>query len=530
MKESGINYFYNALGLNTGQFTVFYTYENGAGTSVSSVSGGQSVYSGTLSSSSTFWSKPGSGFYSGTTLSVANASGTHSEAWTKVFVYEQTQTGGFTLFDSLGGSSGYRIGVTDANRLYFESYNVEPILAASLTNLSSKNAVAIGYATNYVTFDYFNVNAQAIESESFSLPFQVAQSDAWTLGGGAPYYADYFINLTALQSPQVVGQLLSGLYARPTGYGSIITTTCISSVTGYQNVIVGETGITGYIITVGGDEGRDYYTGAFPTSHTATALTGYLSSGLYASGVTGLVCNDVTGAPTALLEYQTSYASSCGMQKVQTFYFVPTGNITKASWSHIPFDDIYNRQGVRNFSGYFTPTYPTGLMNLYWNGVAQANSGWYFTGSYLIISGATAVDLAFYDLKTGDKRSYPVAGGAATFVFSYSGQEIYLNGIDLISGYDYTVTGSLLSLTARNTGVIGQIFECPIVLPSQTGQMTLVTGAPFGRNTANVYLNGVRQPNYVTYIEGGQFDLLSGNFFNSYYIASLYGNDDFFWE
>lgn len=288
MKESGLNYFANDIGLNPDQWLTLYTYEQGAGTNVASISGAQSGYSGTLSSSSAFWAKPGSGFFSGTSLSISNAASGHSETWTKVFVYEQTQTGSITLFNSLVGGSGHKIGVTDSNRLFFESYNEQPIVAAGFNNLSSKNAVSVSYVANYVELNYFNFNAQEMEVEAFSYPFQVTRSDSWTLGGGAPYYADYYLHFNSFQSATVVSQLLSGLYSRPTGYAYDVTTICTTGVTGYQTVFVGQTGVTGYQITPGGDEGRDYYTGAFPTSYTTTYLTGYLSSGLAQSGVTGV--------------------------------------------------------------------------------------------------------------------------------------------------------------------------------------------------------------------------------------------------
>lgn len=531
MKESGLNYFFNTLGLETGQWSVLYVYENGAGLTVPSVSGAQSGYSGTLSSSTTFWAAPGSGFYSGTTLSVNEASGAHSESWTNIFVYEQTQTGKLVLFDSLTGGSGYRIGVTDSNRLYFESYNQEPIVAASFTNLSSKNAVAVSYATNYVALSYLNTNAQAMETEAYSYPFQVSRSDSWTLGGGAPYYADYYIHLTEFQSPEVVGQLLSGLYARPTGYAYETETTCVTGITGYQNVFVGETGVTGQLITPFGDEGRDYFTGAFPTSHTVTYLTGYLSSGIYASGLTGLSCSTITGAQVVLLEYLTGYAAGFGMRKVQLFTPIRSTDFVKAGYSYTPFSDIYNEPTQAQFSGYFmVAEYPTGLLNIYRNGIAQGGSGWSISDEYLFVSGTQIGDSVWLDLKSGNKVNYQVAGGQTGFSYVYSGQEFYLNGVNLASGADYIVTGNMLNLRGTSTGVDGDLFEIPIVLVNTTGRFSIHTASPFWRDTSAVYLNGVRQEEYRLYIEGGAYDLLSGQFFDYSGVSNIYDNNDLYWE
>lgn len=531
MKESGINYFYGQLGLPTGQFAVFYTFEDGAGTNVASVSGGQTGYSGTLSSVGAFWSSPGSGFFTGQTLSVNNASGIHSETWTRIFSYQKVNTDDCVLFSSLGGGSGCRIGLTKANKLFFEGFNVEPILAASSNNLSSKNVVSVSYLTNLVTLGYFNFNSQLLEAETFNLPFQVTQSDNWRLGGAFTGYMDYHIHLTEYQSPEVIGQLISGLYARPTGYGYEITTVCSTGITGYQDVFVGQTGVTGYQTLPFGDEGVGFYTGAFPLSHSISVLTGYLSTGLYSSGVSGVSCTLITGAPVTLLEYQYGYAASFGMEKVQLYTAIPVSGLVKSSWSLAPFDDTYNKAGQRSYSGYLMAAeYPTGLLNLFYNGVAQAASGWSVTGTYLIVSGTTDGDSATYDLKSGNKVSFQVGGGQTGFAFAYSGQEIYLNGINLISGYDFVLTAGTLNLLSRNAGIDGNIFEYPIVLSARTGQTTLVTGGPFWRNTSNEYLNGVRQINYSTYIEGALFDLLSGTAFYPKLARPIYENTDLYWE
>lgn len=285
------------------------------------------------------------------------------------------------------------------------------------------------------------------------------------------------------------------------------------------------------MITPGGDEGRDYYTGAFPLYHTTTTLTGYLSTGLYSSGVEGETCVPVTGGATGLLEYLSGYASSFGMNKVQLFTPLISTDVVKAGYSYAPFSDLYNEDTQPQYSGYLMlAQYPSGLLNIYYNGIAQAGSGWGLSGAYLFVTGSQIGDVMTLDLKSGDKKSYPVAGGQTGFVFPFSGQEIYLNGVNLISGYDYLVTGSLLNLTHRSTGIDGDIFEIPIVLTNTTGRFTVHAVAPFWRDTSNVYLNGVRQQEGVLYVEGGSYDLLSGQFFNYSGVATIYNNDDLYWE
>lgn len=532
MKETGINYFYNNLELETGNWGIFYTFEEAAGTNIASISGAQSLYSGTLNSETNFWTKPGSGFFSGTQLTVNNTSGLQSETWTKIFVFEKVNTNEAILFNSLNNNSGHKIGITPTNKLYFESYNQQPIIATSTNNYSSKNAVSVSYLTNYVTFGYYNFNSKEMESESFDYPFEVAQSNSWVIGGQFTGYLDYFLHFTQYQSPSVIGQLLSGLWAYPTGTSYPVVTNCVTGITGYQDIFVGLTGVTGYSVSPGGDEGRDYYTGAFPTFHTETASTGYISSGMYSSGVSGVNCYPITGTtPTTLFLNLTGYASSFGMEKIQLFTPIDTGDITKASYSFAPFEHIYNKIGQRSYSGYLLEdSYTTGQINLFYNGVGQANSGWSMTGDYLIITGATAGDIATFDLKVGNKQMFDVTGGLTGFSFNYSGQEIFLNGVNLVSGYDYILDAGTLNLTSRATGISGYIFEYPIVLAFNTGSFSMQTGSKFWRNTSNVYLNGVRQQKDSLYIEGATFDLLSGNSFSYNDVINVYNNSDLFWD
>jgi len=530
MKESGINYFREKMNLNTGSFGVFYTFEEGAGILINSVSGGQSEYSGTLSSISSFWSKPGSGLFSGNYISVNNASGLYSDAWTKIFVYEKVNTDEFVLFNSLNGLTGCKIGITPTNKPYFETFSTEPVVAASSNNLSSKNILTISYMTNFLNIGYYNFNSKTVESESFDYAFELNRSDDWKLGGGTGFI-DYFIYLNQYQDSQVLSQLISGFWAKPTGIGYQTESYFVTGLSGYQDIFVGQTGITGYIVTPGGDEGRDFYTGAFPTFNSQTILTGYISSGIYSSGVVSIQEIVTTGEQIDLLEISTGYISSFGMQKVQLFSQVDPSDIIKFAKDRTLFNNIYNKETTRSFSAFQMSNFnESGAMALFYNGLAQWRTGWATSGDYLSINGSESTDLAFFDVKSGNYGLLNVTGGLSGFNLQYSGQEIYLNGLNLISGYDFTVNGSNLIITARNTGFNGYIFEYPIVLSAQTGNSSILSAIPFSRNTANVYFNGLRQLNKVDYIEGASVDLLSGNYYNYSGVQNIYNNNNLYWE
>lgn len=529
MKESGLNYFHWALGLSSGTFGVLYTFEEGAGVLLNSVSGAQSQFSGVLGSATNFWSSPGSGFFSGSAAQISNASGLDSTSWTKIFVFEKSNVNPIVLFDSLSPLSGHRIGINHANKPYLETINVQPMVAASSNDYSSKNVVTFSYLPNYLTIGYFDFNARALESETFSLPFEMTRSDNQQLCPSFTGWMDYYLHFTEYMSPQVQTQLLSGLFARPTGTGFLTSTVCTTGITGYVNVFVGLTGITGYAITPSGDEGQGYYTGWFPLGHSDSPLTGYLSSGLMPSGLTGSTCYTTTGGTTILFEVLTGYAASFGMEKINLFSYVEPTDLIKSAVSYAPFDDRYNKFPTAGYSGYLIdPTYGTGILDVFFNGVGQGTSGWAISNSYLFVSGAGTNDAVIFDLASGDKNTYPVTG--TVFAFNYSGQELYLNGINLASGRDFTVGAGSITLTNAQTGISGYISEYPVVLAPTTGVYALWTGVRFWRDTSNLYFNGVRQLKDLEYVEGAIFDLLSGNSFNPASCGIVYDDNDNYWE
>ncbi len=529
MKQSGINYFFNSLGLNTGTFPIFYTFEEGAGTLINSVSGGNARYSGILASATNFWNKPGSGFSSGSFIQVQNTSGIFSQGWTQIFVYEKVNTNNSILFSSLSGNSGYNIGLTDSNKPYLESNNNGRIIGSSFNNYSSKNAISISYLPNFLTIGYYNFNSKQVEQETFDYFFNVNRSDNWKLLPNYTGFIDYWMYFNTYYNGQVLTKLFSGLGFIPTGTGYNIQTVYATGITGYQSGIFIQTGVTGYNITYSSGDGYSDFGGVFSDTGTAVALTGIINSGFILSGVVGNIVTNITGAPTVLFDVKSGYISSFGMQKIQMLNYIDSGDCIKDSYSRVTFDDNYNKLGVLNYSGFnFQVQYDTGIINLYMNGIGEANSGWYTSGTSIFFSGSDTIDDIFLDLKSGDKKSYRITGNA--YVFQYSGQEIYLNGVNLISGLDFTVNGSTLTLTSRNTGVSGEIFEYPIVLNYTTGSFSVKTGLNFLRNTSNIYLNGIREQINKYYIEGGIFDNLSGNYYNNLNQVSIYNNNGLFWE
>lgn len=79
------------------------------------------------------------------------------------------------------------------------------------------------------------------------------------------------------------------------------------------------------------------------------------------------------------------------------------------------------------------------------NGLAQSDSGVYLRDVYLSVSGAQITDTMFFDVFSGAKTvlySQP-------YVVAYTGQDVYLNGLNLITGRDFVMSGTHSCLQAR---------------------------------------------------------------------------------
>ncbi len=384
MKESGINHFFgNVLGLQTGNFKVFYTFEEGAGSLINSVSGGQAQFSGILNTVGSFWQNPGSGYSTGNYVQINNASGLASNFWTKLFVYQKGTEHGGVLFSNLAGASGYEIGLTDSNKLYFKANN---IVVNGTVSMSDKNVVGVSYLPNSVLLNYYNFNSQQMEGQAFNYGFELQESDDWKLLPSFTGGIDYFLYFSDYYGSDVLSQLASGFWAYNTGIVYDTQTITQNTITGYQTVTIVQTGVTGYSVNGLGGDGINYYTGEFSTGSNVVPLTGIISSSSFASGVSGQTSYTVTGAASYGYQFLTGYVQSFGMNKIQMIlpWLVEPADVIKDSYSLIPWDDNYNKTTFYQYSGFQIGSNQTGF-NFYQNGVALS-SGWNIVSLYAFFS------------------------------------------------------------------------------------------------------------------------------------------------
>ena len=525
MKESGINYFYSSLGLDTDSFAILYTFEEGAGSIVNSITGANPLFSGEINGN--IWGKPGSGTFTGGYVSITNGSGLDSSlSFSHLISYEQITTGKKILFNNKLGASGYEFGLTDTNKIYFETAG-EPVIATTSNNLSSKNLISVSYIANFLSVGQYNFTSKSFEFETFQQNFGLLPSDKPTLGSGFTGYIDYYLYSNDYLGAEVLNQLASGWYVAKTGSQVSVETICAPGVTGYQSQFYSTTGVTGYSVgPIGNLDGVGDFTGVFPTGYNLTPMTGILSSGLTQIPVTGSVCVSYSGELVDLFSFNSGYISGFGMDKTLILRSL-SGDMIKYSTSNELFADIFNHSFAQFNSGLVSPLiFDSGALNLFFNGLGVDNSGIGYSDEYVFVTGSSAQDLFFFDLKSGD-RKMSFSGSLDT---TYTGQEIFFNGINLVSGYDFRAIGNRIFLTGNNTGISGILFENPIVLPYITGGRALYSGEKFNRNSSNVYQNGIRLFNRSDYIEGSKFDMLTGNNFNEYNNTIIYNNNELYWE
>jgi len=339
MSSTGINYFYNYLGLNPNNFAVFYPFTGQVNSLLPSVLNGNSTYSG-LVVGNTGLCANGSGNFNGSSfVQVQNIpNGGFSNNLTFLFTYSKPTTGGGVIFSSLTGTaggyySGFNIGVNDANRLYFEYNNGAPVVLTSDVIYGQNNAVAVGVGLNNISFNYYDFSQKALINENFYINSSyLLPSDSWNLGKNiCPYLPtlnfsgsmDTFIVTKTSLPTNSLTKLFSGLYSIASGFPSISGTLTNSITTGYQTIFTGTTGINSYTESFSG------YSSSNPDYQNL--INGYYGEPIYVSTVgqnyyySGGIVSPITGIPSGY--YRMISSGVTGSGDYNPYYIQDSGQI-----------------------------------------------------------------------------------------------------------------------------------------------------------------------------------------------------------
>lgn len=586
MAATGINYFYNKLGLYPDAFKIYYDF-NQSGAYVASVSGANSIYSGILSFEGGFWDTSGSGHFTGQYVQIAETTGLNSGDWTILCVYEKSSTGNGVIFSSyktgtISGNTGYLgfvLGVNDANRLYFESYSPNgPYVFTFNKVLGTKNLIAVQKLNNIICFNCFNNYTRQLEGESFVLQDNsLFDSDEWYIGGavGAPSYfsgnafsgyIDEFIYLNKALALSDLSCLASGFYCDITGAGLPIYANTFIDITGYVSQLTGiQSGVTG-VSTVAIGTITDAC-GAEFTLYASQDQTGIIYANVLVP-LTGEISYSITGQSTGNLDIKEDFLTSLGMDKLSYLRY----------WN-LDFSDLYavsfTETGV-NYTGQYDTAnnvfrlnnnYTNSEVEPYLNGIAQFGSGYGVTGGLYnpsiflqadyVLSGDQLVSTGFfedtdfilYDVISGDDRVYITgfshdSSSGEQNIQNYSGVFWFFNGQkltsgtsgDVASGYaDYVNNGANITFLSGYDfydGATGVLFTLPYGsgFTNYTGLFSSIILSNFMRGTSRLWMNGQRQILLTDYIEHSKFDLLSSGNTNIVENNNLYDNNGMFWS
>lgn len=481
MISSGINYFYDFLGLDQSNFKIFYDFTSGSitgGNKIGSIPSGKAQYSGSATSITSLNS---SGVFSGSRTNLIKIENVVKNDflpdYSLIFKFNSPAPQSSILFSSLTGSngviSGFNIGINYSNYLYLEYYDNNsniPVILTSQSRLSDTNIVTANISPTNVSLGYFNPASKRIESEDFiiesdCLPF----SNHWHLGGGimtgvppqdfSGYYGA-FLGFNTSLSKNTMTRLISGFYSYPvypsgSGAPAIVIDGPLASQTNYDSVIYMGRNISG-----------------------STEIYNYTGNGT--------------------VNYLNKFGS---------------------------LDAVNDTFSADSF-------YSSGDCNVFLNGLLQVESGFNTTETLCGEENTAIAD--FYlsnqyfnfkeDLVTNDVLIYDNNNLQNRIIYNYSGETgfqsfgrnlLFANGQKLISGEDYSISGSsfFINISARSaiSGANLLLISGKQDFQRFTGQKNIFNKNKFLPKTTTYYLNGIRQPtNY--FMEYSHLAPLSGDF------------------
>jgi len=491
------------------------------------------------------------------------------EDWTMYIAFKHLETGLFNqnkvLISSkknVSSTSGFIFGINGCNRLFYE-YDTPSSGKRIFTlnkELDNKNLASISKIDSdlYIGLhQYEDLNSFSIENK-FSL-IDYNPSYQFYIGGletsGLDYrnfsgYVDQFVFINkGLDFPER-NTFSEAFFC--SGYNSenyLGLTNSYNVVTGvrYENVLI-RTGITGYAQYL---KGYETINGQTTPIYSYSGLTGNLY---------GEQLIELTGIVTGDYELMTLTASS-GLPDYK--YIMSFCNSKILSFNN--FDDSYKE--VYSFSGrnsddinlnaaFINPNLKFSVLNtgsgeninFYVNGLAQILTT-AFSDSYtgeLVPSGNfldsqgffDRDDIAVYDFIQGSgsitgASSSDETNGFINIPLSFiNNRDIYLNGIKMISGVDYSPSGSFAVL-APSGFCAGDI----VLLPKHNSNLVRYTGYNnnnFETSTPlfdeQVWINGLRQVKYADYEKLSDFSLKYTTFSLEPYQDIIYNNDTGFFN
>lgn len=569
MAQHGIKYVYdNILFLGSGSFALWYQFD-GAELTIPN-SGNYPQCSGALSSLGNFYSNPGSGTLTGQRIVVQNVQNLNSNNWSHLFIQEKPNQAGGVLFDSFisGGGvySGYLLGITDSNRLYYEAYdNNGPFVIVSKLTYGVKNCSAVVRNDNLITFYTMDFGNDVLLSDQYPIQGQFMppanKAVLFNTGIGCPRYVsgkaysgyiDEYVYIKDALTPANLKQLISGFVNDYVITGASITVVSSTGISGYQMGLTGVTGVLGTNIVINGS-GVDSCGNSY-LNYTVQNITGYITSG---SGLVPIyIVNSITVTGDGFISgvLNSGFKESFKLNDISYTRKIEGGDVSTT----ILFNQ--NIQGINQEAVYdlvdngfkLNAIYEDTTIEPYLNGQALLNNGFSITGNFYgsgyvlsgdyILQGQLLNSTGFHD--TSDRLIYDLLTGNKSFVFNVTPTSgftesllitdkslVFLNGVLLNSGADYLQIGNnFVWNTNFYQGISGKLFNFEVNQSYRKGSGIFPSTESFPRTTSMLWLNGQRMILNNSYLENSTSDLIgrSGLYINN--LDNIYTNEENFWN
>ena len=536
--HSGLAFYYDLLGLDPESYRLHYRFDEQNATTIPNSAPLYPQVSGSSAPST-------SGNFSNTRVNISGATGIALEEWTHLFMLDRKSSARAVVYDSLQSGtrwSGYRIGLNDNNQPFLECWGASgPLCVVASLPSSTKNIYGVVKSNNLVTFYNYDFYAQEANSSSHSLDGSLFPYSSFATIGSGRNLGGYFVtgNLSGIikdyviladsLSPQSFQFLCSGLVSDyyvtsgPVSYFSGI------EITGYTTGTTGTTGIVRYETVVTGSGLNPFGTGDYTYSYGPTGITGFLSSGTSITPATGYVVRGITGSSTSGLSGNQTLINTFRHNQISVLSSFDSGDylVSNYNWSATnrniqgEFDDV-------NSAFSLPETESESVIPLYINGILQLATGYAVTGdaytSGVVLSGDfrldgrlvdstgfyTLSDYMFYDRATRVAQSYNATGLSSGAVLPIPATgELYLNGVLLNSGYDYTGSSSSTIITNRLSGATGKIVFWPLESGDAIKTGTSTLSGSFWAGAQKVWMNGVRLADNKDYVENSDLDLMN---------------------
>ena len=275
-------------GLNLEGLKILYDFSSFSGAGqINSVAGGDPQYSGEIINGDAQFTgqNSGSGYFSNQYIEISNVAEITSESCTIIFSQEKTGLGAGSIFSNFNEPSGFELGITDANKLYyknsingslnyvtFESYPLDKNLyiftmgsngGGALHRLDFKQPNPIPFALSFPNVNnpvggapaalrpkYYNFKKKNILVPDHT----VSNGSSWKVGSGEflyKGYLDYFLYFDQQFGDDVLRKLARAVHVE-TQYVPPATGTIEGIVTGYSVTTSNISGVVGTALNISG--------------------------------------------------------------------------------------------------------------------------------------------------------------------------------------------------------------------------------------------------------------------------------------